>query len=414
MANIFTKISNLKTISSFKIPAYRMYFLGLIGIWGSFSMNQVAQTYLMYEITGSTAMLGVITLASTAPILILSLFGGAVADRFPKKLLIILSHAGFVFIFLGYAIADITGYLSPAHPESWWVLLAGGLLMGIIIALSMPARGALIPEIVDRERLMNAVSLNIMGMSFFQMTIPVIAGYIIADFGYSSIFFIMAGINATSIFFNSFLPKIPARPVVNKNVLVDIKEGFKYILKNRTILLVLLLFISSVLLVNPLQMLMPVFAKDILKVGVEGQGTLMSLMGAGSIFVSLVLASLPSRRRGITLLISNLCMGIAVVLFAFSTSWLLSMIMMVLIGIGRIGADACGNTLIQAYTDVAVLGRVNSIVMVSFGLGGSGALIIGVLAESIGAPWALGLFAIILIFTSIVAIVFLPSVRKLE
>ena len=391
-----------------------MYFLGLIGIWGSFSMNQVAQTYLMYEITGSTAMLGVITLASTAPILTLSLFGGAVADRFPKKLLIMVSHAGFIVIFLGYAVADITGYLSQAHPESWWVLLTGGLLMGVIIALSMPARGAIIPEIVDRERLMNAVSLNVMGMSFFQMTIPVIAGYIIADFGYGAIFFIMAGINATAIFFNSLLPRIPTRPVVNKNVMIDIKEGFKYVLTNRTILLVLILFISSVLLVNPLQMLMPVFAKDILNVGVEGQGTLMSLMGLGSIVVSFLLASFPSRRRGLTLLISNICMGAAMVSFAFSTLWPLSMIMMVLIGMGRIGADACGNTLIQSYTDPAILGRVNSIVMLSFGLGGSGSLIVGVLAEAIGAPWALGLFAIILIISSLIAIVFLPSVRKLN
>ena len=278
----------------------------------------------------------------------------------------------------------------------------------------MPARGAIIPEIVDRERLMNAVSLNIMGMSFFQMTIPVIAGYIIGAFGYGTVYLIMAGLNIAAIIFNYFLPKIPSRPAVNKNVLIDIKEGFKYILGNRTILLVVLFFIASVLLVNPLQMLMPVFAKDILRVGVEGQGTLMSLMGAGSIGVSLILASLPSRRRGLILLISNICMGASILLFAFSTLWPLSMIMMVLIGIGRIGADACGNTLIQAYTDPAVLGRVNSIVMVSFGLGGSGSLIIGVLAETIGAPWSLGLFAILLIITSFLAIVFLPGLRKLD
>ena len=201
---------------------------------------------------------------------------------------------------------------------------------------------------------------------------------------------------------------------MNKNVLIDIKEGFKYIFQNRTILLVLLFFISSVLLVNPLQMLMPVFAKDILQVGVEGQGTLMSLMGLGSIGVSLILATFPSKRRGLTLLISNFCMGAAMVTFAFSDLWPLSMIMMVLIGIGRMGADACGNTLIQTLTDPAILGRVNSIVMVSFGLGGSGAFIIGLLAETIGAPWSLGVFAIILIITSCLAIVFLPVLRKLE
>ena len=102
------------------------------------------------------------------------------------------------------------------------------------------------------------------------------------------------------------------------------------------------------------------------------------------------------------------------VTFAFSALWPLSMIMMVLIGAGRIGADACGNTLIQTLSDPAILGRVNSIVMVSFGLGGAGSFIIGVLAETIGAPWSLGLFAIILIITSLSAIIFLPGLRKLE
>lgn len=377
-------------------------------------MNQVAQTYLVYEITGSAAMLGVITLASTAPILILSLFGGAVADRFPKKILMQVSHAGFAVIFSGYAVADFIGYLSPVNPESWWVILTGGLLMGIFIALSMPGRGALIPEIVDRERLMNAISLNVMGMSFFQMVIPVIAGNIIADYGYFAIFLTMIGINLLSLFFNSFLPKIPPKPAENKNVLQDIKQGFKYVFTNRTILLVLVFFISSVLLVNPIQALMPVFAKDILEVGVEGQGTLMSLMGAGSIAVSLLLASLPSRKRGRTLLLSNICMGIAMVAFAFSTLWPLSMVMMVLIGMGRIGADACGNTLIQSYTDPAILGRVNSIVMVSFGLGGAGSFIIGVLAETIGAPWAIGMFAIVLIVSSSLAMIFVPKFRNLD
>ena len=388
--------------------------MGLVGIWGSFAMEQVARTYLIYDITGSAAMLGVITMAGTAPILALALFGGAVADRFPKKLLIQASHIGFILVYLGYAFAVVSGYLSKEHPDSWWVLLAGGLLTGTLVALSMPGRGAIIPEIVDRERLMNAVSLNSMGMSFFQMIIPVIAGYIIGTSGYAVVFFVMAGFNVMSVFFNSFLPKIPARPAVHKNVLHDIREGFRYVIHNRTILMVLIFFISSVLLVNPLQMLMPVYAKDILKVGVEGQGTLMSLMGLGSIVVALIIASLPSKRRGRTLLISNIIMGVTLVIFAFSTSWPLSMVMITLIGIGRIGADASGNTLIQTYTDGAILGRVNSIVMLSFGLGGSGSFLIGILADAIGAPWSIGMFAIMLIVISAAAITLMPAIRNLD
>src|SRR4030042_885462 len=204
--NIIKRVSNLKTFSSFKIPAYRMYFFGMIGQWSTFSMEQVARSYLIYDITGSPVMLGVINLSGAVPMLILSLFGGAVADRFPKKILIQLSQIGMTLVFLGYAIAVNIGYLTKENPESWWVLLAGGTIMGIIIALAMPSRAAIIPEIVDQERLMNAISLNTMGMSFFQLAGPAIAGYIIEGFGYSSVFFIMAGLNATGIIFFLFLP----------------------------------------------------------------------------------------------------------------------------------------------------------------------------------------------------------------
>ena len=412
--NIVTRIKNIKTISSFKVPAYRWYFLGMIGIWASFAMEQVARSYLVYDITGSTLLLGTITLAGTAPILALALFGGAVADRFPKKMLIQVSQAGFALIFLGYALASHSGYLSEAHPESWWVLLAGGLLMGTFVALTMPARGAIIPEIVNRDILMNAVALNILGMSFFQMVVPVLAGNIIEAYGYPSIFYTMVALNVMAMVFNIFLPKMPPKATAHHNVIKDISEGFRYVIQHRAILLVLVFFIASVLLVNPLQMLLPVFAKDILNVGVSGQGTLLSLMGIGSIIVSFLLASFSPRKRGLILLISNIVMGISMVLFAFSENWPLSMVMMVVIGIGRIGADACGNTLMQAYTDPGILGRVNSIVMVSFGLGGLGSFLIGVVAETISAPWALGGLSMLLIIASIVAIVFLPRLRNLD
>lgn len=377
-------------------------------------MEQVARTYLVYEITDSAAMLGIIALSFAVPMLILSLLGGAVADRFPKKRLIQLSQVGMTIVFLAYAIAVNFGYLTKDHPESWWVLLVGGIVMGTIIALAMPSRAAIIPEIVDRDRLMNAISLNIMGMSFFQLAGPAIAGYIIAAFGYASVFYIMAGLNAAAIIFTSFLPKTLSGHVLRKNVLKDISEGFKYIISHRTIMLILVFFISSVLLAMPFQMLMPIFARDILQVGVEGQGTLMSMSGAGAIVASLTLASLPSRKRGIMLLISNIIMGVALVTFAFSTSWPLSLVMMVIVGIGRIGGNTTGNALLQTHTEPEYLGRVMSIMMLNFGLSGLGTFFAGILAETISAPWAIGGLAMALVGISFFAIVFLPGFRKVD
>jgi MFS family permease len=391
-----------------------MYFFGMIGQWSSFSMETVARTYLIYDITDSAAMLGIISLSGAIPMLILSLFGGAVADRFPKKLLIQLSQVGMTVVFLLYAIAVNIGYLTPAHPESWWVLFVGGIFMGSIIALAMPSRAAIIPEIVDRDRLMNAISLNTMGMSFFQLAGPAIAGYVIAALGYSSVFYLMAGLNGLAIIFTSFLPKTVSKQEFRKNVIVEIKEGVRYIVGHRTIMLILVFMIASVLLAMPFQMLMPVFAKDILKVGVEGQGTLMSMSGVGAVAASLILASLPSRRRGITLLISNILMGAALIAFAFSTSWTISLIMMVLVGVGRIAGNTTGNALLQEHTDPEYMGRVMSIMMLNFGLSGLGSFFAGILAEMVSAPWAIGGLAMVLVAFSLLAIIILPVFRRMN
>lgn len=391
-----------------------MYFFGMIGQWSSFSMEQVVRSYLVYEITNSATLLGVISMSGAVPMLALSLFGGAIADRFPKKVLIQISQVGMTLIFLGYGISVSIGYLANEHPESWWVLLVGGIFMGTIMALAMPSRGAIIPEIVERDKLMNAISLNTMGMSIFQLVGPVIAGYVADSLGYDTVFYLMAGLNGLAIIFTSFIPKSKPMQKAPKNVLHEIKEGVKYIVDHRMIMWVLVFLIASILLAMPFQMLMPVFAKDILKVGIEGQGTLMSMSGVGAIIASLALASLPSRRRGLTLLAANIVMGAALVVFAFSTSWPLSMAMMVMVGVGRIGGNTSGNVLIQTHTDPEFLGRVTSIMMLNFGLSGLGTFFAGVLTETISAPMAIGGLAMILILISVLAIIFIPRLRKLD
>lgn len=317
-------------------------------------------------------------------------------------------------IFLGNAVAVSVGYLTPAHPESWWILMLGGVIMGTIMALAMPSRQAIIPELIDREQIMNAISLNTLGMSFFQLVGPGIAGYIIAGFGYATIFYIMAIANAAAIIFTTFLPRKTPSNVIKSSILTDIIEGFSYIVKHKVIRLILLFFVISVLLSMPFQMLMPIFAKDILKVGVAGQGTLMSFSGLGALLTSLTLASIPTKKRGITFLSSNILLGAALVVFAFSVSWPLSLLMMAIVGIGRIGNNTAGTALLQSISDPKYLGRVMSIMMLNFGLSSLGTFFAGLIAESISAQWAIGGFAILLVGISLFAILFLPRLRTLD
>ena len=414
MNTAFLRMRKIKTFDSLRVQAYRMYFFGMIGQWSTFSMEMVARTYLIYDITGSTAKLAIMSLANAIPIIVLSLFGGAIADKLSKKRLIMLAQIAMSVVSLGNAIAINVGYLGSAHPESWWVLVVGAVCMGTIVALVMPSRQAIIPELVAQSQIMNAISLNTMGMSFFQLVGPATAGFVIDAFGYAVVFYIMTALNISGIVFAVFLPDVAPSQAPRRSVLSNVSDGFRYILGHRTVLLLLALFVSAILLAMPYQMLMPVFAKDILKVGVSGQGILMSVAGIGAFTASLVLASLPSKKRGITLLLANFLLGMALVVFAFSVSWPLSIGMMLVVGMGLTGNNTAGAALLQSYTGPEYLGRVMSIMSMSFGLSGLGTFFAGMLAESVSAQWAIGGLAATLVVIMLGVFLLLPRIRKLD
>jgi MFS family permease len=414
MNTAFLRMRKIKTFDSLRVQAYRMYFFGMIGQWSTFSMEMVARTYLIYDITGSAAKLAIMSLANAIPIIVLSLFGGAIADKLSKKRLIMLAQIAMSVVSLGNAIAINVGYLGSAHPESWWVLVVGAVCMGTIVALVMPSRQAIIPELVAQSQIMNAISLNTMGMSFFQLVGPATAGFVIDAFGYAVVFYIMTALNISGIVFAVFLPDVAPSQAPRRSVLSNVSDGFRYILGHRTVLLLLALFVSAILLAMPYQMLMPVFAKDILKVGVSGQGILMSVAGIGAFAASLVLASLPSKRRGITLLLANFFLGMALVVFAFSVSWPLSIGMMLVVGMGLTGNNTAGAALLQSYTEPEYLGRVMSIMSMSFGLSGLGTFFAGMLAESVSAQWAIGGLAAMLVVIMLGVFLLLPRIRKLD
>jgi MFS family permease len=160
--------------------------------------------------------------------------------------------------------------------------------------------------------------------------------------------------------------------------------------------------------------LMPIFTDDILKVGASGLGLLISISGAGAILGSLVLASLPNKRRGIMLLISAFILGVALAGFSFSSSWYLSMVLIVFVGLGQAGRMALGNTLIQYYVDDEYRGRVMSIYVMQFGLTSFGGFAAGMIAEAVGPQWALGGFAMVLVLVSLLVLAFLPRLRRLD
>jgi len=386
------------------------------------NMQMMARSLLIYRLTGSAAILGVMAVANAIPMLFLSLFGGVIADRVQKKYVMLVGQASSAVVTLGIAIALTLGYISPERTftilgivvPSWSLLLVASLLQGAIMGLMMPSRQAIIREIVSEEQLLNAMSLNTLGMNGLRLFAPAMTGFLIDAFDFKAVYYVMTGMYVMAVGFIALLPLTSTITIRGQGALADIKEGFRYLRQETTILLILGFMLVSIVLSMPYGLLMPVFCDDILKVGATGMGVLMSVSGGGAIVGSLVLASMPNKKRVLILLASSLLMSVALVFFAFSSSWPVSLTLMVFLGLGQTGQMTMGGTLIQYYTDREYLGRVMSILMMQFGLVSFGTFAAAVLAERIGVQWAVGGFAMVLVLMSILALVFLHRIRKLD
>ena len=413
-------IRNLKTFSSFKNPVYRLYYGGMLGQMASMNMQMVAGSMLLWRLTNSAAILGAMSFAGSIPMLTLSLFGGVIADRVEKKYVLLFGQLAFALISLGIAIALTLGYLSPDRPGSWWILVVSSILQGAVMGLAMPSRQAIINDIVDEEELMNAISLNFMGMNALQLLAPALAGFLVEAFDFKAVYYTMTGLYLIAVVFFIFMPLIGVKDTGRGSTLVNIKEGFRYVWHQKTIRLVLILSFIAVVLSMPYGMLLPIFADDVLKfsggepVGAGGLGWMMSISGAGAIAASITLASLPNKKRGLMLLIGGIILGLALTGFAFSSLWPLSLALIVFVGIGGTVRMSLTNTLIQYYVEDEYRGRVMSLFMMQFGLSSFGTFFAGLITESYGVQWGVGAFAIVLIVLSIVALIFLPQLRKLD
>lgn len=407
-------IRNLRTFSSLKNPVFRLYYGALLGQFAAMNMQMMARSLLVYRLTGSAAILGGMSLANALPMLFLSLFGGVIADRVQKKYVMLAGQAASAVVALGIALSLTLGYLSEENAGSWWILVVASLLQGTIMGLMMPSRQAILPEIVSQEQLMNAVSLNTFGMNFFRLVSPALAGFLIDTIGFAAIYYTMAGLYLMAILFITLMPLTSTMALRGGGALSDIKEGFQYIKRETTILIILLFTLFIVVLSMPYMFLMPIFTEDILKVGATGMGVLISVSGIGAMIGSITLASLPNKKRGLMLLLSSFVLALALVGFSFSASWYLSLGLIIFVGLGQTGRMTLGNTLLQYYTKDEYRGRVMSFYLMEWGLQSFGTFAAGMLAEGIGVQWSVGGFAMVCTLLSILALIFVPRLRKLD
>jgi len=407
-------LRNIRTFSSLKNPVFRLLFGGMIGQMVAMNMQLMAASLLIYRVTGSATLLGLMALAFAGPMLLFSLFGGIIADRIHKKYVLLGGQLLSVVVSLCIALSMTLGYLSTEYGGSWWILLVAAIFQGTVIALMMPSSQAILREIVGGEQLLNAASLNAFAMNGFRILGPALAGFLIDAFNFSAVYYLMSGLYLMSAVFISRMPLTGKTASAGEGVLSDIKGGLNYVRHETTILAILLFSIVSVVLAMPYVHLMPVVIEDILEVGASEMGVLMSASGIGAVIGSLILASLPNKKRGLLFVISSLCSGVALIGFALSRSWYLSLILLAFVGLGQSGRMALANTLLQYYTKAEYRGRVMSIMMMEIGLMSLGAFGAALLTETIGVQWVIGGFAFTLAFLAIFTLSFVPRLRRLD
>ena len=365
---------------------FRLFFCGqslsLIGTW----MTRLATSWLVYRLTGSSLLLGVISFSSQIPAFLLAPFAGVWVDRWPRRQVLLVTQLLAAAQSLLLAGLTFSGHITI--PEVVWLSVFQGLINGF----DMPARQSFLVQMVDgRTDLSNAIALNSTMVNGARLLGPALAGLIIAAVG-EGYCFLIDGVSYFAVIASLLAMNIPARAVSKStgSMVIQLKEGWTYVARFAPIRTVLLLFAMVSFMGVPYTVLMPVFATKVLHGGPHTLGFLMGAAGVGSVFAALGLAVRKSV-RGLYRVIPIVAavFGGGLIAFSFSRNYWLSLALMAVTGFGMMQFAAASNTVIQTIVDDDKRGRVMSYYTMAYmGASPFGSLLAGSLAPLIGAPGA--------------------------
>ena len=385
------KLHIFRIFPALKIRNYQLYFFGqlisLIGTW----LQIVAQSWLVLELTNSAFLIGLVAAVNSLPVLLFSLFGGVIVDRFPKKPLVIFTQTGSMILAFILGISVIFKFVSV--PE----IMILTFLLGLVNAIDFPARHVFVVEMVGKEALASAVALNSGIFNAARVIGPSIAGLLIFYVGTGSAF-ILNGLSFIAVIFALFL--IQTKPLPSKKDLHPIKaikEGVKYAFSHPVIgQLLLLVGIVSIFGWSYMTIL-PIIARNILHLNVAGFGYLYAAIGLGAL-VAMTLVSALSKKIPVMVFIfgGNMVFAISMILFTFVNYLPVVLILLVFSGIGLISQFSMINTTLQHLVSDEMRGRVMSLYTLMFiGMSPIGNFQIGLLAEKFGSEIAIRIGAII-------------------
>ncbi|MCX5714600.1 MAG: MFS transporter [Candidatus Omnitrophica bacterium] len=390
---------------------YRLFFSGqsisLVGTW----MQQIAMSWLVYRLTNSALLLGIVGFIGQIPAFLLSPFGGVIADRYNRHRILIVTQT------LAMLQALVLSILVFTKSIAVWHILMLSFFLGLVNSLDIPVRQAFtIDMIEDKNDLSNAIALNSSMVNLARMIGPSVAGILIAVVG-EGLCFLLNALSYIAVIISlaamSITPK--AKKIFTNHVLYDLKEGVVYVLGFAPIKSILLLLGLISLMGVPYQVLMPIFARDIFHGGPKTLGFLMAMSGIGALTGAIYLAGRKTVvGLGRIIALASALFGLGVVVFSFSRSLWFALMVIFVAGFAMMVQMAASNTVLQTIVEEDKRGRVMSFYTMAFmGMSPFGCLLAGSLAQRIGAPHTLMFGGICCVIGAFVFSRRLPSIRKI-
>ena len=405
-------LRRLPMLDSFFIKDYRWMWASSSLSMMSMNMQMLARVWLVLRLMNDSPMAVVyIVLTFALPVVVVSLLGGALADRFPKKNMMIYAQSGNAALTLVVATLDATGVVA------FWHLMVVGLFNGSLMAVNMPSRQAILSEILPEDKLMNGIAMMNSGMNVTRIAGPALAGVLILWMGTAGVFYLVAGLYAASVLVVTPLEAGRTRQARSgKSMGGDIREGFAYALGNPVLLGLIIMAFIPIMFGMSYHVLLPAWARETLNVESDQLGVLQMLMGIGALVGSLGLASLRNfKKRGALILVCCVAWGVALAVFSRTDSYTVAAPLLLFIGLTSAVYMSLNMTMLQLYASPEMRGRIMSIAMMTFGIMPLSAVPFGIMAETeryttADALWLSGVM--LAVFTVIFAVGY-PHFRQI-
>jgi MFS family permease len=408
-------VRSIPTFQAFQTPVFRLLWVGQgcssVSIW----MDQVARGWLLYDLTGSPLQLGLVRALQAVPLLLLSPIAGSAADRYDRKLQTIVAQMLAALVYGALGLLILSGMVEP------WHVYVTAFLEGMISTFQHPARSAMTADAVPPAHLTNAIALGSVLFNVSRMTGPALAGLLIAWKGVHSAYLTMAGLQCLATLLTIPVParlrftSSGGRHAHSHSFVRSIAEGWSFSWNDPTVRSCLLITGSASFFIIPFTTLLPVVARDILGVGAEGQGLLLTGMGIGAFCSAVFVASVGDRfPRGILMLAGVTLYGASVAVFSRSDWFPGAMALMIVVGLFHVSSHTIVQTVVQSYTPSELRGRTMAMLQQAHVITLGGSLAFGALGTALSAPSAIAIMGGAGALAAIAIAIMVPAARRIR